>query len=178
MSEDVTVKLDNIAARVKALGNFSATRPMELLGQKALQLNEEQIHNQIDRFGRKFPPYSDRWKHEREMGFQKTVKDVIRKVGTGQYDIKTVTKYSKPQPRDPNVVDLVITGQMLQNLDVQRVTINSVTIGFSSPEEARKARGVYQNEHRPIKFVGLTPSNRSKLIQWFYTRFIKNSKTL
>jgi hypothetical protein len=148
MSENVTISLANLNAKIKKLDAANKMLAMQLTGQKALQLNEDQISKEIDRDGKRFPPYSLRYQKMRADGF------------------------GKGKPRDPNTVDLVITGQMLQNFDVQNVTSYSVTIGFSSPEEARKARGVYQNPKRPIKFVGLTQSNRQKLLTWFYKRFI------
>lgn len=145
MATSVTVNLKNLEAKLKKMKLANSLQAMRLVGEKALELNETQIAQERDRYGNHFPPYTKRWKEVRE---------------------------KRGLPGDK--VDLTITGHMLQNFGVQRVRPNSVTLGFSNPAEAHKALGVYQNENRPIAFVGLTPANKYRLVEWFFKRFVRS----
>jgi len=144
---DVTVNLKGFDKAIKALNKSFGTKGMSIIGIKALELNSNQIRDQVDRNGARFPKYSKRYQAVRSARGRDNKVDLVGFVTKG--------------------------GQatMLQSFGIQKESRAEVVIGFPNPQEKRKALGVLENKKRPIPFVGLNKNSRIKLFKFIFKRF-------
>ena len=120
---------------------------MYKVGNKALELNEEQIAQKKNKDGSRFKAYSA---------------DYAEKKGVGINDVDLVSKasgLSQSQKKKPY-------GTMLKNYNILKMERYRVTLGFSSTWDRQKAGWITtgngkSNRARP--FVGLTKKNRKRL---------------
>ena len=76
--------------------------------------------------------------------------------------------------KSPSKVDLTLSGDMIQSLDVVRETANTVEIGFPSDQDGKadgNIRGTYGTSKPDAKkarnFLGLTTSDYNKIVRKF-----------
>ena len=144
----VTVNMKGLERQIKNLTRLN----MAKIGQKAYELNEDQIAKKKNKDGSKFHPYT---------------KDYADRKGVGVNNVNLVSNasaLSQSQKKKPYAT-------MLKNFNVLRVQRYKVTIGFSSVWDRQKAKwitsgGKARDRARP--FVGLNKTNRRKLIKFSY----------
>ena len=137
----IEMNLKGLERQVKNLKKL----PMLKTGLKAHELNEEQIENYKDRYGRKFKPYSTSYANKKG-------------VGVNNVDL---TSNASVMPKSKR------TGHMLQNFGVVRTMKNKVIIGFTSMDAKIKAWFNVDGKKKR-EFVGLSKKNRQKLLTFFY----------
>ena len=151
----VTVNLKGLERQILNLVRINMLK----IGQKAYELNEDQIAKRKNKDGTRFHPYTTAY---------------AKKKGVGKSNVNLVSNASAltdSQKKKPY-------GTMLKNFNVLRVKRYSVIIGFSSVWDRQKASwvvggGKAKNRARP--FVGLNKTNRRKLTRFAYKLIIQGT---
>lgn len=144
-------------------------KQLKNIGLHLLSLIRDRTAKGIDKDGKPFIPYSTRpFKIPYATATKSAVKQLIKEgkaeifnrgdmkfalIKTGYLDYKKLVM--KDTAYD-GVVNLMLTGRMLGNLNVIRIDNNQIVIGFSDTQMAERAA---QNIRRGREFLGLSPAD-------------------
>ncbi len=154
------ISLKNLVKKKDQIKKLSETSTMSLIGEKVLELNTEQIESGVDQNNRKFKPYSESYKKQ-IMAAKSRISGKGRWKGGGKSKARLGAK-------DPNEVNLTVTGSMLADFGIVKVKKGEVVIGFHSIKQKQKAEGNVKKR----QFVGLTKKNYSNLFSWIKKTFL------
>ena len=128
---------------------------MYKVGNKALELNEDQIAQKKNKDGSGFKPYSANYAKRKQVGLNDV--DLVSKASG-------LSRNGKSRPH----------GTMLKNYNILRLQRYRVTLGFSSVWDRQKAAWITTGG-RARPFVGLTKTNRSRLNKFAYKLITKGT---
>jgi hypothetical protein len=160
------IRLDNLTSKIKQLEKLSDTQTMAQIGEKALELNVDQINDHVDNKGKAFKKYSDSYRKQ-IIDAKKNIK-ISKKTGRARWGGKGKSR-AQIGAKDPNEVNLTVSGKMLGNFGIVRVSKGEVEIGFNSVREKEKAKWNTENDRH---FVGLTGKNTKVLFAWIKETFL------
>lgn len=144
-------------------------KQLKIIGLHLLSLIRDRTAKGIDKDGKPFIPYSTRpFKIPYAAATKSAVKElvkqgkalIINQNGVTKAIIKTgYLDYKKLVYKDTaydGTVNLMLTGRMMQDLNVIRIENNQVVIGFGNVQMAERAA---QNIRRGRDFLGLSPAD-------------------
>lgn len=156
----VEINLKNLTKKIDQLKKLSEINTMGLIGEKVLELNTDQIENETDKNGKKFKPYSQSYKKQ-ILDAKARISSKGRWKGGGKSKARLGAK-------DPNEVNLTVTGRMLADFGVVKVKRGEVEVGFHNLKQKQKAEGIFKIR----QFVGLTKKNKKVLFDWIKKTFL------